>query len=688
MRIAVDTGGTFTDLIVEDDDGLLRMAKASTTVGRPLEGVRAALELAGQDMGLTVAELLGKTSMFIYGTTHALNAVVTGRTARTAFLTTEGHPDILVLREGGRSDVFDYSIPTPPPYIPRSLTWEVPERVLADGSVMHALDESRVREIAEELKQADVQAVAVCLLWSNVNPVHERRLRDLLAECLPGVPVSLSSEVSPTIREYRRASAAAIDASLRPAMTQHLEGLRGYLRDAGLKGRLLVVTSRGGLLDIGDAAQMPIQMLNSGPAMAPVSGRHFALVDESSDFAIVADTGGTTYDVSLVRRGRIPVSRETSIDSPSGSHITGFPSIDIKSVGAGGGSIAWVDGGGMLHVGPLSAGAEPGPAAYGNGGKGATVTDACVALGYLDPDFFLGGRRKLDIAASIAAIEETVAKPLGRSVEEAATAILQIATENMVQAIEDITVNQGVDPTEAVLIGGGGAAGLNSAWIARRLGVKRLLIPELGAALSACGALMSDLTAQYRRTHFARTDRFDRDAANAVLKGLIAECHQFLQHAGIDGTIELLIEARYPDQVWEIEVPLEVQHFAGADDIAAIERAFHQAHEELFSIRDEQAPVEIVSWCATVSGRIRGESDPQLGGGMSQTSGSAPSRRRAYFAETGYVDAAVYRFDAIAPGSQVSGPAIVESAFTTVVLPPQSEATRTAAGSLSITVGN
>ncbi|VBB16589.1 hydantoinase/oxoprolinase family protein [Burkholderia stabilis] len=685
MRIAVDTGGTFTDLIVEYDDGHLRMAKAPTTPGKPLEGVHAALRVAAQDGGFTVEELLARTSMFIYGTTHALNAVVTGRTARTAFLTTQGHPDILVLREGGRPDVFDYSLSTPAPYIPRSLTWQVSERILANGSVSTPLDEAKLLASIEEMKAARIEAVAVCLLWSNVNNSHEARVGELLAAHLPSVPVSLSHRVSPTIREYRRASATAIDASLKPSMIKHLEGLRNFLREAGLKGRLLVLTSRGGILDMADAAGMPIQMLNSGPAMAPISGRYFASVDEPSEFAIVADTGGTTYDVSLVRRGRIPVTRETHIESPSGSHITGFPSVDIKSVGAGGGSIAWVDDGGMLHVGPQSAGAEPGPAAYDNGGDLPTVTDACVALGYLDPDFFLGGRRKLNVDASVKAIRTHVAEPLGRTVEAAASAIIQIATENMVQAIETITVNQGVDPKDAVLIGGGGAAGLNSAWIARRLGAKSLLIPQLGAALSACGALMSDLTAQYRRTFFTRTDRFDFSGVGHVLDDLNSDCRRFLEQAGTDGATEFLVEARYPDQVWEIEVPVAPDVFTHADGVKVFEAAFHRAHEELFGIQDDTSPVEIVGWCATVSVRVRGASEPCVGHAGDVTQPPQERVRRAYFPDTGYVDTAVHRLGDIGVQHRISGPAIVESPFTTIVVPPGAEASRTPSGSLVMT---
>jgi N-methylhydantoinase A len=283
-----------------------------------------------------------------------------------------------------------------------------------------------------------------------------------------------------------------------------MAGLSQRLRESGFAGRVLVVTSQGGVMDADDVANAPIHLINSGPSMAPVSGRWFAVQDEGNDTAVIADTGGTTYDVSLVRRGRIPWSRETWIGQPFRGHMTGFPSVDVRSIGAGGGSIAWIDDGGMLHVGPNSAGAVPGPACYGQGGSKPTVTDAALVLGYIDPDFFLGGSMTLAPEAAEAAIARDVAAPLGLTLDEAAAAMIAVATENMVQAILDITVNQGIDPREAVLVGGGGAAGLNSVLIARRLETPRLLIPEVGAALSAAGALMSDLTAQFHATLFTR----------------------------------------------------------------------------------------------------------------------------------------------------------------------------------------
>ena len=441
MRFAVDTGGTFTDLIVEDDDDGLHMFKAATTPDDPIRGVLDSLQVAADDFGMELGALLAKADLFIHGTTHAINAIVTGNTAKTAFLTTEGHRDILVFREGGRMEPFNFTVPYPQPYIPRALSYEVPGRILSDASEMRPLDENRVIEILEDLKAKEVESVAVCLLWSIINSAHEDRVGELIAQHLPGVPYTLSHVLNPSLREYRRASSAAIDASLKPLMSAYMHNLTGRLSEAGFAGRVLIVTSQGGMMDASDIAEQPIHLINSGPSMAPVSGRYFAREDEGSDTAVIADTGGTTYDVSLVRRGRIPWTRETWIGQPYRGHMTGFPSVDVKSIGAGGGSIAWVDDGGMLHVGPQSAGAVPGPACYGQGGDKPTVTDASLVLGYLDPEFFLGGNMSLDMEASRAAIQRDVAAPMKMSLEEAAAAVISIATENMVQAIVDITVN-------------------------------------------------------------------------------------------------------------------------------------------------------------------------------------------------------------------------------------------------------
>ena len=688
MRFAVDTGGTFTDLIVEDDDGGLHMFKAATTPDDPIRGVIDSLENAAAALSTNLASLLGQGELFIHGTTHAINAIVTGNTAKTAFLTSQGHRDILVFREGGRMEPFNFTVPFPQPYVPRALTFEVPGRMLADGSEMTPFDDAAVLRIIAELKEQEVEAVAVCLLWSIVNSAHEDRLGEFLTEHLPGVPYTLSHVLNPSLREYRRASSAAIDASLKPLMSAYMHNLSGRLRDAGFAGRVLIVTSQAGVMDAEDIADSPIHLINSGPSMAPVSGRYFARVDERSETAVIADTGGTTYDVSLVRRGGIPWTRETWIGEPYRGHMTGFPSVDVKSIGAGGGSVAWVDDGGMLHVGPQSAGAVPGPACYGQGGDKPTVTDAALALGYLDPAFFLGGAMALDIEAARRALDTDVAQPMGLSLEDAAAAVISVATENMVQAIMDITVNQGIDPREAMLIGGGGAAGLNSIAIARRLGCPRAIIPEVGAALSAAGAMMSDLTSQYRRTLFMTSEAFDRDAVNRLLDQLEASCQNFIDGAGtgaIDTSVEFFAEARYPEQVWEIEVPIDSRRFSSDADVGALVEAFHDAHQDIFAISDPQSGIEVVGWTAAVKCRLRESESGTLI--SADASAELEGFREAYFGVVGFVDAAVRRFEAMEVGEKIVGPAIVESPFTTVVIDPGATAERRASGSLSIDPG-
>src|ERR1700730_2341706 len=591
MRFAVDTGGTFTDLVVEEEDGSLRLFKAETTPQDPIVGVLDSLQIAANAYGVPRSALMARGTMFIHGTTRAINAIVTRTTAKTALLVTAGHPDVLVLREGGRNEVFNYATGYPEPYVPRSLTFEIPERIAPNGSVAAPLDEAVVLRVLKALKRSGVEAVAVCLLWSIVNPAHEERVGALLEEHLADVPLTMSHRLNPSLREYRRASSAAIDASLKPLMGRYMRELERRLREAGFGGRAFVVTSQAGLIDARDGAEAPIHLINSGPAMAPVAGRYYADKDTALDTAVVADTGGTTYDVSLVRRGRVPWTRETWIGTPYVGHMTGFPSVDVRSIGAGGGSIAMVDSGGLLTVGPRRAGAMPGPVCYGKGGTEPTVTDCSLVLGHLDPAHFLGGSVRLDAAAARSAVERSLARPLGLAVEEAAAAVIAVATENMVQAILDITVNQGIDPAASVLIGGGGAAGLNSTMIGRRLGCAALLVPSLGAALSAAGALMSELTQLYRATRFVTTDAFDFEAADDVLRGLRRRGEKFIAAAGLqDGRIELAVGARYANQAWEHEVPLPVESFAGAADVERFLAAFHAAHEGVFAIRDEASP--------------------------------------------------------------------------------------------------
>ena len=686
MRLAIDIGGTFTDLVVERQDAGFRLFKTPTVPADPAAGAIAAIELAARELGSSVEEFLGEAELLIHGTTRGLNAVLTGEVARTALVTTRGHPDVLLFREGGRTQPFNNTRRYPPPYVPRRLTYEVTERIASGGRVLIEFDEADAIGVIERIASDRIEAVAVCLLWSIVNPVHEVRFGRLLDQHLPGIPYTLSHQLNPTIREYRRASSTSIDVSLKPLISQYLTELTQRLRAAGFRGRPLMVTSGGGLLDFQDVIKAPIHSLGSGPAMAPVAGRHYGSGETSLENAIVTDAGGTSFDVSLLRRGRIPMTRESWIGPEFAGHITGFPSIDVKSIGAGGGSIAWVDDGGLLHVGPESAGADPGPACYGRGSTRPTLTDACLVLGYLDPSNFLGGRIALDAAAASRAIDEQVARPLGLDVTRAAAAVLEVMTEQMAQAVEEVSTRQGVAPASAALVAGGGSSGFNCVAIARRVHSSLVLVPELAPGLSAAGALLSDLTSEVRETLPVTTAKFDYDGVNAVLARLRSRCRQFLDGpaAGtMSPSIEFFAEARYPDQVWELEVPMRNDSFASPADVEAFRQEFHVTHRESFAVADDQSPVEIITWGARARGRLRPDSAPATDKQPAAQTPPVKQRRRAHFAGR-WIECEVHTLENLPRDAKLAGPAIIESPSTTVVLPEDAWLIRGRLGSLLI----
>ena len=686
FRLGTDTGGTFTDLIVNGD----RIYKSSTTPDDPVRGILNVLSVAAEDLGLSRRQLLERTVQFVHGTTRATNAVINGETARTAFFVTAGHPDILLWREGGRMKTFDFRQAYPEPYIPRALTFEIPERVGSQGEVVKPLDEEAVIATIKRAAEAKVEAVAVCLLWSIVNPVHEIRLGELIAKRLPGVPFTLSHELNPSIREYRRASSAAIDASLKPLMGSYLNSVSERLRAEGLPRDALVVTSAGGVLPAADVGASPIHSLASGPAAAPVAGRRFAAAVGATDAAIVTDAGGTSFDVSLVRKGQIPWTRETKIGRSYLGPMTGFPSVDVKSIGAGGGSIAWVDAGGLLHVGPESAGAVPGPACYGKGGIRPTATDACLVLGYLDPNFFLGGAMPLYLEKAIRAVDKHVATPLGIGVREAADAIITVSIEHMVNAIEDIAINQGVDPRMSSIVVGGGSGGFYGGGILKRLKASQAIVPQGGAALSAVGALISDLTNQFAETLPASTARFPMDEVNALLDRLEARAKAFLDAIG-EGTasreIAFTVEARYPQQMWDLEVPLPRPRFRSAEDVAQLKDAFHAVHRDVLSIADPNSEVETMTWRARARARFP-DLDIDRPWPQAASASEGVTTRSMYFAEIGDVAGKVYRDATLAPGASVAGPAIIESQATSIVVNPGVFATRDASGSILLTLAS
>jgi N-methylhydantoinase A len=680
LTIAVDTGGTFTDLVVADSERVLGLYKAPTTPRDLIEGITAALEDAAHNLKLTTQQLLQQTAVFVYSTTHSTNAILEGKTARTAFLTTRGHRDILLYKEGGKDQVHNWAIPFPKPYVPRSLTFEITERVTSDGQVLVALDDEELEKIIERLGELEVEAVGVCLLWASLNPEHELRIGERLATELPAVAVSLSHRVNRIIREYRRASATVIDASLKPLMRRHLESIEQRLRELGFRGEPLMVTHvSGGVLELAQMIEQPIQTVDSGPALAPIAGREFDRAEPAVDTpdVIVVDTGGTSFDASLVISGEVAYTREKWFGPRWYGHMTGLPAVDTRSIGAGGGSIAHVDAGGLVRVGPESAGAEPGPACYGRGGKNPTVTDAALLLGYLDPENFLGGRMQLDAGAARDAIEREIAGPLGKSAEEASEAIMTIASEEMRGLLTELTITQGRDARQCLLVAGGGAAGLNICRIAREADISHVIVPRLAGGLSALGGLFSDIMSVFSRGVFISTARFDFAAANEVLASLRADMDRFFSEVALDGTRsrKIICEARYAQEMWEIEVPLgDRESFSDDQDIEVLQRDFDAIHLDLFATEQPGAPVEIVTWrgearVARAKPALAEDTSSEVSSKEHTLQARSTSHRLAWF-DGAAVNTAIYTGADIPAGCSLSGPAIVTEPTTTLVIPP------------------
>ena len=682
LRISVDTGGTFTDVVVVDAAGRFQIGKALTTPARIFGGMADALAVVAEQRGGDVRSLLRQSDMLIYGTTRATNAVVTKRTAKTAFLTTRGFRDTLTLKEGGKHGPHDYSYDYPDPYIPRRYSFEITERIGAEGQIVEPLDEAQARGVIATLAARGFEAVAVSLLWSIANPAHELAIAALLDAMLPGVPYTLSHQLVPILREYRRASATAIDASLKPLMQKHLREMRADLAQAGFGGTLLVSTSVGGCQHVEELIARPIHTLKSGPAMAPVAGRAYTALESLGANAIVCDTGGTTFDVGLVRDGALVYTRDSWLGPRWLGDIIGASTVDVRSIGAGGGSIAWIDPGGLLRVGPQSAGSVPGPACYGRGGDLPTVTDAALYLGYIDPAYFNGGRLALDAAAAARVIER-LAGELGQTPDRLAASIMAIANELMIKAIGEITVNEGVNPRESVIVAGGGAAGFNIMPIARELGCGTVIVPRTAAALSACGMQYSDIVFEATRSRFTDSSAFDRDGVNAALEAIGGELAAFQQGlAGLQDAparTDLFVEARYRAQVWELDTPLPSPRLAGPQDVAALAEAFNQVHERVYAVRDEGSAVEFVNWKGRIAVRAFAPPPPP-DARVTRHTPPPDSHRDCYFTETGRVRTPVHRGETLQPGAHVAGPAIIEEPTTTIVVYAGGRADLTAAG--------
>ena len=671
MDISVDVGGTFTDLVIRDDAGRIVALKSPTTPGDVADGVMDGLRLFAEERGVGLDDLLAGTQRFAFGTTAATNAILEAKAARTALLTTEGFRDTLLIREGGKDDSYNIYQSYPPPYVPRALTFEIVERVSSEGEILTPLSESSVRAAIEHCREADVRAIAVSLLWSIANPEHERRVGELIESMLPGMPFSLGHRVNPCIREYRRTSATAIDASLKPIVGSSVRSIESRLEEHGFKGTLSYVTSNGGQTSSREIVEKPVYLCFSGPSAAPESGRRFAEVEGLGDGNVVTvDMGGTSFDVTIVTGGTIPRHREGRI----AGHVFGVPSVEVHTIGAGGGSIARVDNGGFVHVGPESAGASPGPACYGQGGNRPTVTDANLVGGFLCGRFTAGGGMALSAELARDAVREHIASPLGILEREAAALIRLGCEQNMVVAIEDLTIKRGVDPREYVMVAGGAAAGLHAVAMARELGIRQVIVPPMSGVLSAFGILTGDVSFNFGEGFFASTGAFDHPAVDAVLSKLEGAAREYLTRMGFAAEHQRLVfscEARYTGQVWQLTLELPHHRLDDASKLGDLVERFHELHESVYSVRSETDAVEITEWNVQAIGLLDDVVLPRLSSRGRDRAARPSSHRRCYLRETReHVDVPVLSGTNLPLEQTIEGPLLVDDALSTLVVDP------------------
>ena len=658
-RIGIDVGGTFTDLVAVDDSGRVVLAKSVSTPRDPSLGVMEGLGLLAAELGRDLASLLAETERIVHGTTVATNALLERKGSRVGLLTTQGHRDVIEMREGLKHDRYNLRMPPPIPLVPRALRIGVQERMRFDGTVETPLSRASLAAGIRRLKQAGVETVAVCYLHAYRDPRHELATREAVAKGMPDAYISLSSEVLPQIKEYERVCTTVVNAYVGPALSRYLKRLAERLRAGGYRGDVLIMQSHGGVAPIVDSVRLAVGAILSGPAGGIAGSRYCArLLSEGN--LISFDMGGTSTDISLLEGGEPQLTGDKAV----GGYKVALPSIDIHTLGAGGGSIARVDPGGILHVGPESAGADPGPACYGKGGTAATVTDANLVLGYLDPANFLGGRTRLDPDAALTVVEK-VAKRLGSTAVAAAEGIHRVVNTNMAEGIRIVSVRRGVDPRRFALLSFGGAAGLHITEVARLLEITRVVVPRVAAVLSAWGMLATDLRYEFVRTHVGEVQRVGAAELRRLFAEIEAEGRRRLA-AAFSGPVSVRrsVDMRYGEQIFEIAVPLDGLDVNAPDLMEQIVERFHRRHEELYTYSAPGQEVVLVNARLAVVGELPTlPAEPVI-----EAAGAVrPQGGRRVYLDT-WLDVPVYNLDTLPPGHEVKGPAVFESATTTVVV--------------------
>jgi N-methylhydantoinase A len=655
--VGIDVGGTFTDFVSYDPETkTVEVWKNPSTPNDPNDGILT---------GLGKFENPGDISNIRLGTTIATNAILERKGATVGYLTTAGFRDIPFIQRGNRRSHYDITWIKPKPLVKRRHCYEISERVMANGEVQIPLDEDGVREIARIIgREGEIEALSVNFLFSYVRPDHERRVKEILAEELPDIPVSLSYDVMPKWKEYERASTTIADAYVKPIVSKQVRNIRQRFADNGITDHIVVIKSNGGEMTLEAAENTPIQMTVSGPTGGVIAGKHIAgLV--GIDHLVTIDMGGTSTDTSTIVDGKENFTTDFEIEFGIPIQI---PMIDIRTIGAGGGSIAWIDKGGMLRVGPESAGADPGPACYGAGGEKATVTDANLVLGRINPDNFLGGEMKLDPAAAEKAVQ-AVADELGRSAEETALAVTQIANNNMVGALRSVLVERGLDPRDFSMLAFGGAGPLHVADLMNDAGIPSGIVPNYPGHFSALGFILTDARVDTQRTVQMTSKRFDQERATEVLKSLIETGMGELKDQGYSAKVDIFrsLEMRYLGQNYELEIPISFDGFTD-ETTPQLWQAFHDMHLARFGFNIPREVIEVITVKATT---VSPTEKPELATiGDSGGAAAAPVARREVTFDDGRHDTPIYDRATLLKGHKFTGPAIIEEAASVTVLRP------------------
>ena len=684
-RLGIDAGGTFTDFVLADKSGQVRLFKALSTPQDPTLAIKNGLALISEELGVPAEKVVSNCDLCINGTTVGLNALITHKGAKTGLICTAGHEDSLEIRLGHKEDGYRYDADYPPAtmLVPRFLRRGVRERVLSDGRVREALNEADVRAACELFRAEGVETVAISFVWSVLHPEHEARAGEIVREMLPGVVLTLGSELYPQVREYTRTSTAVVNAYLAPIMKRYVAAVDSYFRSLGAKQPVRYYQSNGGLA-IGQAmTDRSVYAINSGPASAPAAGQYVCVPFGKTD-VITVDMGGTSFDITLTKDGSTNINK--NIDFLR--YRIGVPMIQVETLGAGGGSIGWIDEMGLMQMGPQSAGSDPGPACYGQGGKLPTVSDANLVMGYLNPDGLVGGRLPLDYQKAYDAIKTNLANPLKMSVERAAYGMFTIVNANMVNGIRRVTVERGYDPRDFVLVGAGGATAAHITALADAMGIDTIVLPKLASGLCAFGQIISDVKYNYMAT---APLRLDNDAAYARIDELFAQIEaQGVAHLKGDGfkrkdiVTKRSLDMRYVGQVHECTV--EIGTFkVDAKSIGMVKDTFHKRHKELYTYAEPASTVEVVNIESTLYGVVDKPARMSIGKGVSAQEALKGHREAVFSADGKRTRTPIFDGTPLGVDAVIKGPAVIEEVTTTIVIEPGWTARLDASGSYLIT---